>query len=739
MTDFTTTPVVDDATLAADDQVAPIAQFFNQAQTVPTLHTDTEVMAGDVEALTTSIGQAEATDAPVVAEGSEPDTEAFAALGLAPVLLKSIAATGYTNPTPIQAQAIPAALAGRDLLLSAQTGSGKTAAFVLPVLHSIHTSKEHTVKRGKNTPKAVKALILTPTRELAHQVSDSIRNYGSTMRDLFSVPLVGGSAYSGQIRALKKGVQIIVATPGRLLDHINAGRVDLSNLSVLILDEADRMLDMGFADDIEAILQATPSNRQTIMSSATWDGPVGKIAESFTTDPERISIKVETAHIDEKVFFCDNFEHKNKLLESLICDQDRDQAIIFTATKRSSEELAERLQGWGHKACYLHGDLPQSKRNRIVADLRSGKHTIVVATDVAARGIDLPNITHVFNYDLPRQVEDYVHRIGRSGRAGRTGVAINLCSRDDRRQFGNIHRYLKRDITEAVVEGLEPRFVEKFGGRDRGDSRGRGRQGQSQGYGRGRRDGDSRGRFDNRTDSRGDNRQFDSRGDTRNDRGFDKADQGHQEGYKKPFARRDDRNDSRSEDRGYAPRRQDDNRSYPERGDKPAFDRNRSRDSYAGRGQGDGAPRHRQDDNRGFDRAAKSGDKPYFNRERNHNTQERGNSFERGERGHGAERHHGQDRFEKRSDSRGDTRSDWKKLNHNAGFGQAVRKPKLIEETFGGASRPRRSESTSAPRHSDKRQDGFAAPKRARKDGEKFVKQASREGFQRRNSSGKPL
>lgn len=396
---------------------------------------------------------------PINNQAEKPDVSAFEALGLSKILLKSIAKTGYTTPTPIQAQSIPLAINGRDLLLSAQTGSGKTAAFVLPILQML--SQEPVQKSKSRQPKKVKALILTPTRELANQVSDSIRRYGTGMRDVFSVPLVGGSAYSGQIRALKKGVQIIIATPGRLLDHINAGRVDLSELSILVLDEADRMLDMGFAEDIEAILQATPEARQTIMSSATWDGEVGKIAETFTKNPERVSIKVETAHIDEKVYFCDNFDHKNKLLEHLICDQDRQQAIIFTATKRSTEELAERLETWGHKVCYLHGDLPQGKRNRIVSDLRSGRYQLVVATDVAARGIDLPNISHVFNYDLPRQVEDYVHRIGRSGRAGRTGIAINLCSRDDRRQFGNINRYLKREMVEAVVEGLEPKFVEK--------------------------------------------------------------------------------------------------------------------------------------------------------------------------------------------------------------------------------------------------------------------------------------
>lgn len=424
-------------------------------------------------------------------QAESKDQNGFADLGLSHALLKSLSDSGYTTPTPIQAQAIPAAMAGRDLLLSAQTGSGKTAAFVLPILDLISQSKSKS--------RAVRALILTPTRELAQQVSDSIRRYGSNMRDLYCVPLVGGAPYTGQIRALKKGVQIIIATPGRLLDHMSDGRIDLTNLSVLVLDEADRMLDMGFSDDINRILEQTPAERQTIMSSATWDGPVGKIAESFTKNPERINIKVESAHIDEKVYFCDDFNHKNKLLESLVCDPEMQQAIIFTATKRSSEQVAERLQEWGHKACFLHGDLPQGKRNRILADVKSGKFDIIVATDVAARGIDVPAISHVFNYDLPRQVEDYVHRIGRSGRAGRTGIAINLCSRDDRLQFHQINRYLKRDMTEATVEGLEPRFVEdrysrdSKGGKGR-NSRGRGGYSSSGGY---------KGRSDSRSENRG--------------------------------------------------------------------------------------------------------------------------------------------------------------------------------------------------------------------------------------------
>ncbi len=404
----------------------------------------------------------------------------FADLNIAKPILSALEHVGYQHPTPIQEQAIPFALAGRDLLLSAQTGSGKTAAFVIPTLDKL--------SRSTTFNKVTKALILTPTRELAQQVHDSVRLYSKDMRGLFCVPLVGGAPYNGQITALRKGVQVIVATPGRLLDHINAGRVDLSSLEVLVLDEADRMLDMGFADDINDILKAAPDVRQTIMCSATWDGPVGKIAASFTKNPERVSIKVESAHIDESVYYCDDFDHKNKILDKVICQPDIDQVIIFAATKRSTEKLAQSLIDDGHKANFLHGDLPQGKRNRIVKDVRNGKCKVLVATDVAARGLDIPALSHVINYDLPRQTEDYVHRIGRCGRAGRTGVAVNLCSHDDRPQLIAINRYLDRKMEEAVIEGMEPKkaYVPKDN-KGRGKNRGRGRSsGGGFGQGRGR-------------------------------------------------------------------------------------------------------------------------------------------------------------------------------------------------------------------------------------------------------------
>lgn len=691
-----------------------------------------------------------ATDAPTT-DDANPSENGFTALGLSGLLLKSIVATGYTIPTPIQARAIPAALAGRDLLLSAQTGSGKTAAFVLPILHQLSelqakekaAEKTANGKRGRQQPKVVQALILTPTRELANQVQDSIRKYGSAMKDLYSVPLVGGAAYSGQIRALKKGVQIIVATPGRLLDHINAQRVNLSDLTMLVLDEADRMLDMGFADDINAILQATPAHRQTIMSSATWDGPVGKIAESFTKDPERINIKVETAHIDEKVYFCDNFDHKNKLLEQLICDPERGQAIIFTATKRSSEEVAERLQQWDHKACYLHGDLPQSKRNRIVSDLRSGKFDIVVATDVAARGLDLPNISHVFNYDLPRQVEDYVHRIGRSGRAGRTGIAINLCSRDDRRQFGNIARYLKRDINEAQVEGLEPRFVEKFEGRGKPngrDGRGRGRSGSDDRGGRSQRFAGSsdrpsserrfadKPRFDNQ-ERHGKPASNDSSARFEKRERFDK---GHQGNSDSRFGRDD----------AIAPRRHrdSDNRHGNSQGDfhraakssdKPNFDRD-SRQGNREPRQGEYADR-RRDDNRSFNKdgfKGYQGDKPRYNTDRNSSERhgERPNRFEKNDR-------FGDKPFAKKTERSSEFRGD-----------DRARKPRpIVEETFGQPLKKRSDRPYPAKdgqRAGDSRSNGFKS-EGFKKSDKPFAGKSSRsEGFKsssdRYASSSKP-
>lgn len=381
-------------------------------------------------------------------------TPSFETLNLPAPILKALAKNDYLTPTPIQAQSIPLALAGHDLLLSAQTGSGKTAAFLLPILSRL-------IEESNQQDKNVKALILVPTRELAQQIQTQVKKYGKELKWLFCTALVGGSSYREQIFSLKKGVQIVIATPGRLLDHMADNRLDFNQLQTLVLDEADRMLDMGFTDDLNEIMKAMPAERQTIMSSATWDGNIAKLVHKYTTNPEKITIKAESAHIEERVYFCDNQQHKNQILDVLISDPEMGQTLIFTATKSASEEVADYLRDNGHRARFMHGDLPQVKRNRIVDDLRKGKCDILVATDVVARGIDVPTISHVINYDLPRHVEDYVHRIGRSGRAGRTGTAINLCSMSDRSALSAISHYINREIDEFQIEGLEPQLKPK--------------------------------------------------------------------------------------------------------------------------------------------------------------------------------------------------------------------------------------------------------------------------------------
>lgn len=375
----------------------------------------------------------------------------FSELGLSAQILRTISRHGYEKPTPIQARAIPLALQGRDLLLSAQTGSGKTAAFVLPILQQLAAEPTKS--------KLPRALIVIPTRELAQQVQDSVFQYSREFKELYSVTLVGGTAYQKQIRALKKGVSIVVATPGRLLDHVREGHLDLSQIRYLVLDEADRMLDMGFSDDMHAIIKQCPQNRQTIMSSATWDGNVGKIAAGFTHNAEKIIIAPETSHIEEISYFTDDQAHKNAVLDRLLADEAVTQCIVFTATKSTTETVAHHLYENGFQAQFLHGDLQQQKRNRIIERFRNGQINVLVATDIAARGIDIPAISHVINYDLPRQSEDYVHRIGRSGRAGRSGVALNLVSLTDRAAMAHIERYLKRAIKTDVLEGLEPTKV----------------------------------------------------------------------------------------------------------------------------------------------------------------------------------------------------------------------------------------------------------------------------------------
>ncbi|MCE9633774.1 MAG: DEAD/DEAH box helicase [Methylophilales bacterium] len=375
----------------------------------------------------------------------------FEKLNLHPSILKSIQEAGYTEATPIQQQAIPAALAGRDLMASAQTGTGKTAAFMLPALNRIATP-------SASNSRGPRVLVLTPTRELAAQVNDAARKYGKFMRAR-TVSIVGGMPYPVQNKLLSQGVDILVATPGRLIDHMERGRIDFSRLEVLVLDEADRMLDMGFIDDVERIAAATPASRQTLLFSATLDGTIGKLAARLLKDPQRIEISTaQTRHtqIEQKLHYVDNIGHKHKILNHILADVELRQAIVFTATKREADSLAEDLYAAGHKAAALHGDMNQSARNRTITKLRHGDIRVLVATDVAARGIDVNGITHVINFDLPKVAEDYVHRIGRTGRAGNTGIAVSFASSADRRHLYGIERLTGQRLEAIIIPGLEP-------------------------------------------------------------------------------------------------------------------------------------------------------------------------------------------------------------------------------------------------------------------------------------------
>ena len=388
----------------------------------------------------------------------------FADLNLDKNILSAVRSEGYESPTPIQAQAIPFALDGRDIMASAQTGSGKTAAFLLPTLQRL-------TKRSEKPGKGPRALVLTPTRELAAQVEKNALAYAKNMRWFRTVSIVGGASFGYQTRALSKPVDLIVATPGRLMDLMQSGKVDFARLEVLILDEADRMLDMGFIDDIETIVEATPTDRQTLLFSATWDGAVGKLARKLTKDPETIEVERvdDQGKIEEQLLYCDDMRHKNRLLDHILRDANIDQCVIFTSTKAMTEVIADELYEKGFAANCLHGDMPQGWRNRTLMDLRKGRCKILVATDVAARGIDVPTITHVINYDLPKQAEDYVHRIGRTGRAGRTGIAITFAEVNEYVKVHKIEKYIGRKLPELTIEGMEPtRKRKSAGGKPKG-------------------------------------------------------------------------------------------------------------------------------------------------------------------------------------------------------------------------------------------------------------------------------
>ncbi|AQR64480.1 hypothetical protein BXU06_04950 [Aquaspirillum sp. LM1] len=380
---------------------------------------------------------------------------AFEALGLDARIVSTLTQNQLTTPTPVQEQTIPLLLQGRDLIGSAQTGTGKTAAFLLPALHRLAQSTENTKGRG------ARVLVLTPTRELAQQVARAAETFSKGLPRIKTVCVVGGVSYRIQNDLLAKPHEILVATPGRLIDHVNARRIDFSRLEMLILDEADRMLDMGFSDDVLAIANQLPKQRQTAFFTATTTHNVRSFANELLNDPATIEVAAQTARheqIDQMMCYVDDLGHKKRLLKHFLAQEGIKQAIIFTATKRDTEELADELCVEGLRAAALHGDMPQRERTRTLTQLRRGEFDLLVATDVAARGIDVAGISHVFNFDLPRFAEDYVHRIGRTGRAGATGTAIALVGRDDVMPLRRIERFTSHKIRVHEVEGMEGRF-----------------------------------------------------------------------------------------------------------------------------------------------------------------------------------------------------------------------------------------------------------------------------------------
>jgi len=375
----------------------------------------------------------------------------FDSLNLNPPLVQALAAAGYTEPTPVQAQAIPVALTGFDLMVSAPTGTGKTAAFVLPALQRLALAP---ARHGRGP----RVLVLTPTRELAMQVTEAVDKYCKFMRHMRTGTVLGGMPYPKQRRLLEQPLDVLVATPGRLIDFIDQGKVDFSRLELLVLDEADRMLDMGFIEPVRRIAAKTPATRQTMLFSATLDGKIEKLARELLREPKLIEVagaQAKHENIEQRLHYVDDGSHKHRLLDHVLREECQAQAIVFTATKHGADRLADKLFHGGHEAAALHGNMNQSQRNRTLAKLRSGAVRVLVATDVAARGIDVASISHVINFDLPKVAEDYVHRIGRTGRAGAMGTAISFASSDDVRQLKQIERYIGQTIERWSVPGFE--------------------------------------------------------------------------------------------------------------------------------------------------------------------------------------------------------------------------------------------------------------------------------------------
>jgi ATP-dependent RNA helicase RhlE len=374
----------------------------------------------------------------------------FDELGLSAPLLRAIEEKGYREPSPVQAAAIPAVLSGRDLMAAAQTGTGKTAGFTLPILQLLHA-------QGAAHPHRIRVLVLTPTRELAAQVAESVATYGAHL-PFKSAVVFGGVKINPQIAALRKGIDILVATPGRLLDLCQQGEVTFSDLQVLVLDEADRMLDMGFIHDIRRILKLLPTQRQNLMFSATFANEIRGLAKTMMNNPQEVSVSAPntTAERVEQWVHPVDKSRKSAVLLQLIKQNDWQQVLVFSRTKHGANRLSQYLEKAGVNASAIHGNKSQAARTKALAEFKSGKVRVLVATDIAARGLDIAQLPQVVNFDLPNVSEDYVHRIGRTGRAGSSGQAYSLVSADEIKQLNGIEQVIQRHITREYVDGFEP-------------------------------------------------------------------------------------------------------------------------------------------------------------------------------------------------------------------------------------------------------------------------------------------
>ncbi|MGX5217649.1 DEAD/DEAH box helicase [Pseudomonas segetis] len=384
----------------------------------------------------------------------------FASLGLSEALVRAVESAGYTQPTPVQQRAIPAALQGRDLMVAAQTGTGKTGGFALPILERLFPNG-HPDREQRHGPKQPRVLVLTPTRELAAQVHDSFKLYARDLK-FVSACIFGGVGMNPQVQALAKGVDVLVACPGRLLDLAGQGSIDLSHVEILVLDEADRMLDMGFIHDVKKVLARLPAKRQNLLFSATFSKDITDLAGKLLHNPERIEVtppNTTVERIEQRVFRL-QASHKRALLAHLVTAGAWEQVLVFTRTKHGANRLAEYLDKRGLPAVAIHGNKSQNARTKALADFKANKVRILVATDIAARGLDIDQLPHVVNFELPNVEEDYVHRIGRTGRAGRSGEAISLVAPDEEKLLRGIERMTKQKIADGDMMGFDPSTVE---------------------------------------------------------------------------------------------------------------------------------------------------------------------------------------------------------------------------------------------------------------------------------------